>query len=250
MIKILKKILRNLINYNTESLIGTSNESVRRSWLEATLKKIPEKSRILDAGAGEQQFKTFCSHLNYVSQDFSQYNPEDLNYGLQMNKWHYGKLDIISDISSIPEKDNSFDAIMCTEVFEHIINPREALREFSRLLKKDGFLILTAPFCSLTHFAPYHFYTGFNTFFYNEELKINDFRIIEMIPNGSYFEYLAQEIRRLPSVAQKYSGKSAFDRIEMFHINKCLQLLDKVSKSDKGSSELLCYGYHVLAQKI
>ena len=250
MIKKVKNILGKLINYDTKSPIGTSNESARRNWLQSILKKIPANSRILDAGAGEQQFKSFCSHLNYVSQDFAQYNPAEINSGLQMNKWSYGKLDIISDISSIPEKENSFDAIMCTEVFEHIINPREALREFSRLLKKDGFLIITAPFCSLTHFAPYHFYTGFNIFFYNEELKSNGFKIIEMIPNGSYFEYLAQEIRRIPSVAQKYSGKSSFDRGEMFYINKCLQILDKVSKTDKGSSELLCHGYHVLAQKI
>jgi 2-polyprenyl-3-methyl-5-hydroxy-6-metoxy-1,4-benzoquinol methylase len=65
-----------------------------------------------------------------------------------MNK--YGQLDIVSDIASIPEKASSFDAIMCTEVFEHIINPRDAFTEFTRLLKKDGYLILTTPLQSNT----------------------------------------------------------------------------------------------------
>ncbi len=29
-----------------------------------------------------------------------------------------------------------------------------------------------------------------------------------------------------------------------------LSILDKYNKKDKGSSELLCFGYHVLAQKV
>ncbi len=133
------------------------------------MKKNPKGSKILDVGASEQPFKKFCKHLEYVSQDFAQYDPENLNSGLQMKKWDYGKLEIISDIASIPIEKKSFDAIMCTEDFEHIVNPREAINEFSRILKKDGYLILTDPFCSLTYFAPYHFYSGFNRFF----MKLN-----------------------------------------------------------------------------
>src|SRR6185295_916488 len=107
--------------------------SGRVEWLKNTLATIPAGSRLLDAGAGEQQFRKFCDHLNYVSQDFAQYDPAKLDDGLQVERWDYGKLDITSDIASIPEPDQSFDAIMCTEVFEHIINPREAINEFSRL---------------------------------------------------------------------------------------------------------------------
>ncbi len=187
----IRKTVRFFFPNKPFSTIGTHNESTRVAWLEATLKKIPNGSRLLDAGAGEQQFKKFCGHLNYVSQDFAQYKPEELNKGLQMDKWDYGKLDIISDIAAIPEQDASFDAIMCTEVFEHIINPRDAVKEFSRLLKKDGYLIITAPFCSLTHFAPYHFYTGFNKYFYETSLKENGFEILEMTPNGNFFEFVA-----------------------------------------------------------
>ena len=41
-------------------------------------------------------------------------------------------LDIISDITSIPITDNSFDAIMCVEVFEHIPEPAKAVKEFCK----------------------------------------------------------------------------------------------------------------------
>ncbi len=245
--KIIKKVLR--IKLASSPSVGTLNEITRLKWLEETLSKMPSGLRILDAGAGEQPFKKFCSHLNYVSQDFALYKPEELPEGLQMQKWDYGKLDIVSDIASIPENDLSFDAIMSTEVFEHIINPRDALKEFSRLLKKDGYLIITAPFCSLTHFAPYHFYTGFNKYFYENELKLNGFEIIEMTPNGNYFEYLAQEIRRLPSMAEKYSSVTLSD-VERNSLNDILKLLHSSSVKDKGSSDLLCFGYHILAKKL
>lgn len=228
--------------------VGTSNESTRIHWLEDTLKKIPIGYRILDAGAGEQQFKKFCSHLNYVSQDFAGYNPENIKQGLQMESWDYGNLDIISDIATIPEKNESFDVIMCTEVFEHIINPREALREFFRLLKPGGSLIITAPFCSLTHFAPYHFYTGFSEYFYKKELEEIGFNIIEIEKNGNYFEYLAQELRRLPSIASKYTNIEMTEK-EIRLISGVISALNAKSMNDMGSSELLCFGIHVLAKK-
>lgn len=231
-----------------EHLVGKQNEKTRVEWLEKVLKNIPSGNSILDAGAGEQQFKKWCSHLKYVSQDFAQYKPEGLNSGLQMAKWDYGQLDIISDIATIPVENESFDAIMCTEVFEHIINPKEAIAEFSRILKKDGCLIITAPFCSLTHFAPYHFYSGFNRFFYETELDKNGFEILELLPNGNYFEYLAQEINRLPYIAQKYSGVK-LKRKEDRSVAQMKAILQDLSNRDSNSSELLCFGFHILARK-
>ena len=245
----LKKIIKKIFfKPKKQILVGTLNEQTRVHWIEKTLLSIPEGSRILDAGAGEQQFKKFCHHLEYVSQDFAQYKPEEVETGLQMNKWDYGQLDIISDIGNIPEKAGSFDAIMCTEVFEHIINPREAFTEFTRLLKKGGYLILTAPFCSLTHFAPYHYYSGFSKFFYESELERNGFELIEMKSNGNYFEYLAQEMGRLESVAKVYSGLS-LTKEECKNIVQLKQTLQNLSDNDTNSAELLCFGFHVLARK-
>lgn len=243
-----KRIKNFFIKPKFQTTVGTLNEFTRVSWLEKVLKEIPKGNKILDAGAGEQQFKKFCSHLEYVSQDFAQYKPEQLDSGLQMEKWDYGKLDIISDIASIPEANESFDAIMCTEVFEHIINPRDAIKEFSRLLKKNGNLIITAPFCSLTHFAPYHFYSGFNKFFYEEELRENGFYNIEIIANGNYFDYIAQEINRLSYIAQQYSNINCSQN-DVDNINQLKRLLQKLSDADFNSSELLCFGFHVTATK-
>ncbi|MBL0356229.1 MAG: methyltransferase domain-containing protein [Chitinophagaceae bacterium] len=232
-----------------KSFAGTRNEATRLEWLETALKKIPAGSRILDAGAGELDQKKYCSHLNYVSQDFGKYDGVGDSKGLQTKKWDNSKLDIVSDITSIPETDASFDAIMCVEVFEHIPDPISAIKEFSRLLRPGGYLVITAPFCSSTHFAPYHFYTGFNRYFYEKHLSENGFEIMEIDENGNFFEYVAQELLRVPFCAEKYAGKkiSIFDKMA---IMKSVSMLSKLSKIDKGSKEFLNFGLHVFARKI
>lgn len=52
--------------------------------------------------------------------------------------YNYGLLDYVGDIWDINEVDDSFDAILCKEVFEHIPYPNETLKEFARLLKSGG----------------------------------------------------------------------------------------------------------------
>jgi SAM-dependent methyltransferase len=226
--------------------VGTTNESARVKWIEETLKKIPAGFTILDAGAGECQFKKFCSHLEYSAQDFARYDGHG-DVGLQMGSWDNTKLDIISDITSIPRDNDSFDSIMCTEVLEHVPDPVAALKELNRLLRKGGYLLITAPFASITHFAPYHFATGFNRFFYEHHLQNMGYEILEIQMNGNYFEYIGQEVRRIKRTARMYSkGYNLFDKI-FTHIT--LLTLQKLSKRDKKSSELLSYGVHVFARK-
>lgn len=232
--------------------VGTTNEAPREAWLQKTLAQIPAGSRLLDAGAGEQRHKPYCAHLQYVAQDFAQYDGKGDAVGLQTGAWDQTKLDIVGDIASIPEPDGSFDAILCVEVFEHIPHPVEALKEFSRLLRPGGQLVLTAPFCSMTHFAPYHFYTGFSRYFYQHYLPLYGFEIVDMQFNGNYFEYLAQEIRRLPEIGTRYarrrsrSPQSIALRLASVIMLRALQVF---TAADQGSAELLCYGTHVRAVK-
>ena len=227
---------------------GLDNESNRITWISKQLQQLPAGITLLDAGAGEQQYKKFCHHLEYVAQDFAEYDPKELAVGLQVPQFDYGKLDIVSDITAIPREDQSFDALLCAEVLEHIPNPVLALQEFARLLKPRGKLILTAPFCSMTHFAPYHFSTGFSKYFYEHHLKANGFVILECTPNGNYFSYLAQELYRLSTVANEYA-KYSLPTVAKLAIRSLIKTLRTLSKRDTGSDELLNFGYYILAEK-
>ena len=228
--------------------VGKSNEKNRDTWLRQTLANLPANSRILDAGAGTQCYRPDCSHLQYVSQDFAKYDGTGDTAGLQVGEFNYGDIDIISDIASIPEPAASFDAIMCTEVLEHLPNPLLAISEFSRLLKPGGCLILTAPFCSLTHFSPFFFNTGLSRYWYEKVLVDNGFTIVELTTNGNYFEYLAQEIGRVSSMSKRYANTKIrlHEKIVMQFMKYILQ---RLSDRDTGSQEILCFGHHVLARK-
>lgn len=231
--------------------IGMKNESTRDQWIIKELSLIPSGSRILDAGAGEMRYKKFCKHLTYVSQDSANYTGKGDSTGLQTGKWDAAKVDIISDIASIPVPDQSFDAILCSEVFEHIPEPSKALKEFARVLKPNGELILSAPFAALTHFAPEFYSNGYSEYWYRRMLPESGFKINKIIRNGTYFSYLAQEIRRLPAVSRKYARSSRFAIFfsRIFAV-PLLWLVRHFDSSDHGSGDLLCHGLFITARKI
>jgi SAM-dependent methyltransferase len=230
---------------------GTNNEALRENWIYDVLAGIPKGYSILDAGAGNQHHKPWCSHLKYYSQDFGKYDGVGDGVGWQDTGYDYGKLDIISDINAIPCENESFDVVLCTEVYEHIPHPEEATKELARVLKKQGKFILTAPFCSLTHFAPYHFYTGFSSYWYKEILPLYGLKLVHMSTYGDYFQYLGQELHRIYEVAERYcEGGAMTNKIEQDSIGNVLRMLDRYSvNSYEKSAELLAYGYLIIAEK-
>lgn len=81
--------------------------------------------------APEQIFQKIFKNLlkdNYISADLY-----DKNAMVKM------------DITNIEFGDNSFDALYCSHVLEHIVDDRKAMRELNRILKKDGWAILNVP---------------------------------------------------------------------------------------------------------
>lgn len=50
-----------------------------------------------------------------------------------------------ADAQYLPFSDNCFDAIVCSEVIEHLNNPEESLKEFERILRPNGELVITTP---------------------------------------------------------------------------------------------------------
>lgn len=240
--------IKKFINSFLTKDIGLNGGKNREYWLEHTLLKLPAGSKILDAGAGEGRNKEFCSHLDYSSLDSGEYDGVGNKQGLHKGSRDYSKVDIIADIEDIPIKDATYDAVLCVEVLEHVKNPNVALKEIYRVLKKGGTLILTAPFNSLTHYAPHFYSTGFSSYYYNHHLTELGFEIIELKPNGNFFEYMAQELRRVKNVSETYASKK-LSIIFTASIYIVLRYLSGLSFADKGSSELLCLGYFVKCKK-
>jgi SAM-dependent methyltransferase len=224
------------------------NEENRQNWLKKTLSALPQGSRILDAGAGELRNRPLCSHLSYVSQDFCQYEGTGDGKGLQTGQWDTSRIDIVCDINAIPEPDASFDAILCSEVFEHLPDPTKALDEFARLLKPGGTLILTAPFASLVHFSPYHYCSGFSRYWYEHHLRETQrggFLIEELTPNGDWFAYCEQELMRLGSMARRYGDWSW----PLAYALGIFGMLYFKVRGGRKANDLACFGWHCVAVK-
>jgi SAM-dependent methyltransferase len=228
--------------------VGTRNAATRDAWVAEVLAELPAGGRLLDAGAGECQYKKHCGHLKYVAQDNAVYDGKG-EEGLQTGSWDFSRIDIVSDILDIPEPDASFDAVLCTEVLEHVPDSVRALDEMARLLRPGGTFIITAPFWSLTHFAPYHYATGFNRYFYELHLDRLGFDIVDMIPNGNFFECVGQEVRRIADMSQRFAAGDKPRGIEVYAVQILLAMVERMSAEDTGSPEMLHFDYQVRAVK-
>ena len=51
----------------------------------------------------------------------------------------------LGNIDDIPLKDSSLDAVICSEVLEHVDSPNESVRELVRVLKPGGVMALSVP---------------------------------------------------------------------------------------------------------
>jgi 2-polyprenyl-3-methyl-5-hydroxy-6-metoxy-1,4-benzoquinol methylase len=98
-------------------------------------------SAILDAGCGVTFFPFLLgAEFNVTAVDQDDYK---LTYSKINNLQNTNVNFINSSLNRIPFPDESFDAIYCISVLEHTENYEEIIKEFNRLLKPNGLLVVT-----------------------------------------------------------------------------------------------------------
>ena len=94
----------------------------------------------LNIGAGATQFKIpTCIELEYAI---------------------FKTTDVVADSHHLPFKDNSFEAVIALNVFEHLSDPVQASKEIFRVLKPGGRLVIRTAFMQPLHEEPYHYYNA------------------------------------------------------------------------------------------
>ena len=226
-------------------LFKVPNETLRDEWVRKTLAAIPAGMKILDAGCGSQQYRPFCSHLEYFGQDFGGYDGVGDAEGLAIEGYQYGNLAYRCDVWSIPERDASFDVVLCTEVLEHIPYPNETIKELVRLTKTGGTLIVTAPFFSIPHMTPYYFISGYHENWYRRIFEDNGCEVIEVTAAGDAFANVLQEMMRLYKAVQPLPLRLLFG---LFLVPVWCVLRLGMTANFPGA-KYLPFGYYVRARK-
>ncbi|HEY3083371.1 MAG TPA: methyltransferase domain-containing protein [Chloroflexota bacterium] len=180
--------------YRAAAEATTYNQRRRDEWVAGRARTLSPGTSVLDVGAGSGRYRHLFSHCVYRAQDFAEYGAESTT--MFERPYEYTRLDYVSDATAIPVPDGSFDAVLCTEVLEHVPEPIAVIREIGRILRPGGRLFLTAPLLSALHMQPYHFYGGFTPHFYDRFLPEAGLRMVTIEPNGRYFRLLAQELAR------------------------------------------------------
>ena len=148
--------------------------------------RIPPGAVLLDAGAGDSPYRPYFAHTRYIAADFA------------ATDYHrFQTLGLACDLARLPLGANSFDAIVCTQVLEHVPEPGQVIQEFFTALKPGGQLFLTVPQSWELHEEPYDFfrYTRYGLAYL---LQRAGFEAFDIRPRGGYFYLLAERIRYVP----------------------------------------------------
>ncbi len=135
--------------------------------------------KLLDVGCGNKPYQSYFQHVtSYEGCDFDASR---------------GPVDFQCPADQIPRPDNSYDSILCTEVLEHVPDPAAVWREFYRILKPGGMVLLTTPMYWPSHEQPYDFsrFPAHGLVYLAER---GEFEVLDLIPRGGVWAHLGQVV--------------------------------------------------------
>jgi SAM-dependent methyltransferase len=135
------------------------------------------KGKLLDFGCGRKPYENLFTVSEYIGLDMEQTGHDHRN----------SKVDVYYDGKHIPFPDESFDALFCSEVLEHVFDPELVLPEIRRVLKRDATALLTVPFCWNEHEVPFD-YARYSTFGIKHLLEKNGFEVLEVKRSGNFVQ--------------------------------------------------------------
>jgi len=146
----------------------------------ASARSVAQHARVLDVGAGDAPYAELFAHTDYVTLDWE-------------SSPHAGARTaaISASADAIPLPDASFDAVVLTQVLEHVRRPDVVVAEIARILRPGGRLFATVPFVWELHEEP-HDYWRFTRYALEALLMDAGLDATAIVPRSDSLSALAQ----------------------------------------------------------
>jgi 2-polyprenyl-3-methyl-5-hydroxy-6-metoxy-1,4-benzoquinol methylase len=120
-------------------------EDIKRlNFISSQIKtQIPTNGKILDVGCGNGNISLYLGSLNYDVKGID-VSDESIRYAQNRNALPNVKFQCIS-AEELTINEERFDAIVCSEVLEHLEKPEVLLKTLAQLLKANGIILITVP---------------------------------------------------------------------------------------------------------
>jgi SAM-dependent methyltransferase len=195
--------------------------------------------KVLDIGCGNKPYESLFSNraTGYTGCDVVQ---SDRN-----------KVDVICEATALAFPDAQFDTVFSTQVIEHVNDPFKMMQEANRVLKPDGLVIVSAPFCWELHEEPYDFYR-YSKYGLKAMFEQKGFEALEIKANGGKWAAIFQmNINMVYSILRKKGLRSKLLQILFINL-RFTALLNRIAiwMDKKYHDELLTLNYVIIARKI
>jgi SAM-dependent methyltransferase len=106
------------------------------------------EGRILDFGCGSKPYLSLFTNA-------TQYIGVDIENGVHDHSNE--NVDVFYNGIQLPFADEEFDGVFSSEVLEHVPNIQNSISEINRVLKTEGYILISIPFVYEEHEIPYDF---------------------------------------------------------------------------------------------
>jgi SAM-dependent methyltransferase len=178
------------------------------------------KGRLLDIGCSDKPYEALARSFidDYIGLDHA------------TSQHSLSKADIIADAYNTTLEDSSFDTVLSTSVLEHLERPHDAVTEIYRILKPEGYVILTCPLFWHIHEDPRDFfrYTEYGLRFVFEKAG---FEIVEIRPLSGFVVTFAQEFVYFLNILKRNRILSHMISLLQWGIQRTAYSLNRYDKS-------------------